>query len=121
MRSWIPRTPSSRIERQLFGPRREECRDYLGRLLWRGLAPATVICVLALALLPLRPEAAQGGVKPGGAAMELALSNSPATTWNQAVNIVGVVSGSTLESTNPLSSLSTIDFILRSQATNRVF
>lgn len=101
----------------------------LSRLWWRGFAPATVVCLLALMLLPsqlenwLKRETA--GVASEPIPMTLALSNANPVASMLAVNVwvnpVGAENLTSLEWTNPVASPSTIPFVLRSQATNSLY
>jgi hypothetical protein len=79
LRSWVPRRPSARLERQLFGPRLTPPKPVA--LGFRWLAPVTAASVVLCVLMTQRNGPSNSLATPSNTMIAAALSNQLAAGW----------------------------------------
>src|SRR5262245_47854952 len=101
LRYWVPRPPSAKLERRLFGTCSDsaEARPTF-RLRW--LAPATAAFVLMCVLFNQRTSSVLSGGSGSNAIVAVAFSNQSGVTWQPGGVTRGQngLAGETLEWTN---------------------
>ena len=78
LRSWVPRRPSARLERHLFGPQPIAHEPAIG---FRWLAPVTAAFVVLCVLMTQRNGPANSSATPSNTMIAAALSNQFAAGW----------------------------------------
>src|SRR5215831_4524121 len=78
LRSWVPRHPSARLERRLFGPKPLTNSTGLG---FRWLAPVTAAFVVLCVLMTQRNGPSNSLATPSNTMIAAALSNQLAAGW----------------------------------------
>ena len=109
LRSWVPRRPSARLERRLFGQRRAASEPAPAfRLNW--LAPVTAAVVLVSVLFSQRTSPAISGSPSSAPMVALMLSNQSAAAYLPASfeRVQNGVRDRTFEWTNGSGSTSSI-------------
>jgi hypothetical protein len=78
LRSWVPRRPSARLERRLFGPRPAPHKPAFG---FRWLAPVTAAFVVLCVLMTQHNGPSNSLATPSNTMVAAALSNQLAAGW----------------------------------------
>ena len=78
LRSWVPRRPSAKLERSLFGAKPEFRRPTLG---FSWLAPVTAALVVLCVLMTQRNGPSNSLPTPSNTMIAAALSNQLAAGW----------------------------------------
>ena len=78
LRSWVPRPPSAKLERRIFGPTAPPRTPALG---FRWLAPVTAAFVVLCVLMTQRNGPSSSLSTPSNALIAAALSNQLAAGW----------------------------------------
>ena len=78
LRSWVPRRPAAKLERQLFAPKPAAPKMTLG---YRWLAPVTAAFVVLCVLMTQRNGPSSSLATPSNTLIAAALSNQLAVGW----------------------------------------